>query len=43
MDRKQTPWLVIVTHCPPYNSNVQHKHGNQVWRLREHMEPLFYR
>ena len=39
LDRKRTPWIVVVTHCPFYNSNKAHRNESQTVimkvRLRE--------
>ena len=29
LDRKRTPWIVVVTHCPFYNSNKAHRNESQ--------------
>lgn len=43
VDRKKTPWVIIVTHCPWYNSNKAHQNETQTVLMRETFEPIFYK
>lgn len=40
VDRKRTPWLIVLFHVPWYNSNNAH-HGEGD-RMMATMEPLLY-
>ncbi|KAH1032574.1 hypothetical protein J1N35_044748 [Gossypium stocksii] len=40
VDRKKTPWLVVLFHVPWYNSN--HAHQGEGDRMMAAMEPLLY-
>ena len=40
VDRARTPWLIVMTHAPWYNSNVGHRGESELMRL--HIEPLLY-
>jgi hypothetical protein len=42
VDREVTPWLVVVMHCPWYNSNMAHYEEWQTVTMRDAMENLFY-
>ena len=42
VDRKITPWIIIVMHCPWYSSNFNHYGDAQTIQMRESMEELFY-
>jgi len=42
INRSITPWVIIVMHCPFYNSNTAHYGEWQTVTMREYMEPLFY-
>lgn len=41
VDRKITPWVIIVMHCPWYNSNSAHQAEKQAELMKASMEPLF--
>jgi len=43
VDRKKTPWIIIVMHCPWYNSNKAHQNEKQTLLMRETFEPVFYK
>jgi len=42
IDRTVTPWLIVVMHCPWYNSNNAHFGELQATMMRDSMEELFY-
>jgi regulator of sigma D len=42
IDRLKTPWVIVVMHCPWYNSNKAHSNENQTVQMRHNMEALFY-
>jgi len=42
VNRNNTPWVIIVMHCPWYSSNVNHYGDTQTVIMRESMEQLFY-
>lgn len=41
VDRRLTPWLVVVMHCPWYNSNTAHDNEKQTVEMKDSMEQLF--
>ena len=41
VDRRRTPWVVVITHCPWYNSNTAHKGEWQALNMRANLEGLF--
>lgn len=41
IDRKTTPWLVVIFHAPMYCSDVSHE--QEAEEMRVSMEPLFYK
>ncbi len=41
VDRKITPWIIIVMHCPWYSSNMNHYSDKQTVEMRSNMEYLF--
>ena len=41
VNREKTPWIVIITHCPFYNSNKAHHNETQTYLMRESMESIF--
>eukprot|EP00612_Vaucheria_litorea_P001294 CAMPEP_0171457712 /NCGR_PEP_ID=MMETSP0945-20130129/3682_1 /TAXON_ID=109269 /ORGANISM="Vaucheria litorea, Strain CCMP2940" /LENGTH=459 /DNA_ID=CAMNT_0011983377 /DNA_START=56 /DNA_END=1432 /DNA_ORIENTATION=- len=41
VDRKVTPWIIVVTHCPMYNSNLSHHLEFQTVVMKESMEEMF--
>jgi hypothetical protein len=43
VDRKISPWLIVVIHCPWYSSNTDHYEEKQTVLMRQYMEPLFYK
>lgn len=43
IDRDVTPWVIVVMHCPWYNSNQAHSGEQQAVLMRDSMEPLFYK
>jgi hypothetical protein len=43
VNRKETPWVLVVMHCPWYNSNTAHVGEQQAVIMRDAMEPLFYK
>jgi predicted phosphodiesterase len=43
ISRKKFPWIIIVTHCPFYNSNKAHQNEKQTILMKESMESLFYK
>ena len=34
IDRHQTPWVIVVQHCPMYNSNRAHKNETQTLEMK---------
>lgn len=42
VDRKTTPWVIVVMHGPWYNSNKAHHDEKQTVMMRDAMEDLFY-
>lgn len=43
VDRSVTPWVIVVMHCPWYNSNTAHSGEKQANLMRDSMEPVFYK
>jgi len=43
IDRAKEPWLVVIMHCPFYNTFASHRHEKQEIQMRESLEPLFVR
>jgi hypothetical protein len=43
IDRKLTPWVVVVMHCPWYNSNMAHSNEKQTVDMKKNLESLFYK
>lgn len=41
--RNLIPWIVIVTHCPWYNSNRAHQNETQTLQMMKSFEPLVYK
>jgi len=41
VDRTVTPWVIVVMHCPWYNSNQAHYAEKQAVLMRDSMEHLF--
>ena len=42
IDRQKTPWVIVVMHCPWYNSNTAHRDEQQAVLMKASMEPLLY-
>ena len=42
VDRSVTPWVFVITHCPWYNSNLNHQSEFQAVQMRANLEALFY-
>ena len=40
VDRTKTPWLMVMFHCPLYNSFSVHQRDTQIIKAREFFEPL---
>lgn len=40
VQRYKTPWIIVVMHCPWYNSNKDHHEEKQTVLMRDSMEPL---
>eukprot|EP00546_Thalassionema_frauenfeldii_P021314 CAMPEP_0178903992 /NCGR_PEP_ID=MMETSP0786-20121207/5459_1 /TAXON_ID=186022 /ORGANISM="Thalassionema frauenfeldii, Strain CCMP 1798" /LENGTH=476 /DNA_ID=CAMNT_0020575413 /DNA_START=166 /DNA_END=1593 /DNA_ORIENTATION=- len=40
VNRHQTPWLLVTFHVPIYNTFEVHQHDEQMFKMREHIEPL---
>lgn len=43
VDRNITPWVIVVMHCPWYNSNTAHYNEQQTVLMRNAMEGVFYK
>ena len=43
VDRKETVWIIVMMHCPWYNSNTAHYIEFQTVEMRDSMEALFYK
>ncbi|RYG60608.1 hypothetical protein EON64_19170 [archaeon] len=43
VNREVTPWVIVVMHCPWYNSNQAHYGELQAVLMRESMEEVFYK
>ena len=43
IDRNNTPWIIVVMHCPWYSSNIKHYDDKQTILMRDSMEKLFYK
>eukprot|EP00816_Leptocylindrus_hargravesii_P007542 CAMPEP_0196813154 /NCGR_PEP_ID=MMETSP1362-20130617/34111_1 /TAXON_ID=163516 /ORGANISM="Leptocylindrus danicus, Strain CCMP1856" /LENGTH=449 /DNA_ID=CAMNT_0042189209 /DNA_START=137 /DNA_END=1486 /DNA_ORIENTATION=+ len=41
IDRRTTPWVFVVVHCPMYNTFAFHQNEAQTNEFKEAMEPLF--
>lgn len=41
--RTDTPWLIVVFHAPIYNTFIDHQNEANSIRMREHLEPLFFK
>jgi predicted phosphodiesterase len=41
--RNLIPWIIIVTHCPWYNSNRAHQNETQTLQMLKSFEPLVYK
>lgn len=42
IDRDKTPWVIVIMHCPWYNSNKAHQVEIQAVLMRENLEVLFF-
>jgi len=42
-NRDITPWVIVIMHCPWYNSNMNHYSDLQTIMMRESMEYLFFK
>ncbi|KAI9090620.1 hypothetical protein K1719_028473 [Acacia pycnantha] len=42
VDRKKTPWLVVLLHAPWYNSNTAHQNEPESYDMKTSMEDLMY-
>lgn len=42
IDRKKTPWVVLLVHAPWYNSNKAHQGEKESMEMRKAMEKLIY-
>ena len=43
VDGKKMPWIIVMMHCPWYNSNTAHYIEFQTVDMRDSMESLFYK
>jgi Icc-related predicted phosphoesterase len=43
LDRIKVPWIIVVMHCPFYNTFASHQHEKQEEQMKQHLEPLFVR
>jgi acid phosphatase type 7 len=41
IDRRHTPWVIVVIHVPLYSTWSLHRHDLQIVAAKEHLEPLF--
>ncbi|CAL0309946.1 unnamed protein product [Lupinus luteus] len=42
VNRKNTPWLVVLVHAPWYNSNTAHQGEKESVKMKANMEDLLY-
>ncbi len=42
VDRTITPWIIVIMHCPWYNSNMKHSNDAQTVIMKSAMEKLFF-
>ncbi|CAL0309952.1 unnamed protein product [Lupinus luteus] len=42
VNRKNTPWLVVLVHAPWYNSNTAHQDEKESVKMKDSMEDLLY-
>jgi hypothetical protein len=42
IDRKTYPWLIVLMHCPFYNSNIYHQNEIQTINMSKSMEKILY-
>jgi hypothetical protein len=40
LNRTVTPWVILMIHCPMYNTFVRHKGDPQILAEKQHIEPL---
>jgi len=43
LDRSKIPWVVVVMHCPFYNTFASHQNEKQEEQMKKYFEPLFVR
>lgn len=43
VNRDVTPWVIVVMHCPWYNSNTAHSGEKQALIMQNNFEELFYK
>lgn len=43
VDRVMTPWVIVMMHCPWYNSNTAHHDEYQTVLMKKYMEELLYK
>merc|ERR1719199_1099288 len=43
VDRNVTPWLIVIMHCPWYNSNKAHVNEEQTVDMKNNLEGMFYK
>ena len=42
VNRRETPWIIVIMHAPWYNSNIAHQDIQEPqYEMKENMEPLF--
>jgi 3',5'-cyclic AMP phosphodiesterase CpdA len=42
-NRLKLPWIIVVMHCPWYNSNIAHQNEKQTLLMRETIEDIFFK
>lgn len=40
VDRSVTPWVLVVLHTPLYNTFALHRHDEQIFAAKKHLEPI---
>ena len=43
IDRKKTPWLIVIVHAPWYNSNTAHQGEYESYGMKSSMEDLLFK
>jgi len=43
INRTELPWIIVVMHCPWYNSNTAHQNEKQTLLMKETIEDVFYK